>query len=106
MVSAKETALNRIDPRYEELRRVMWMAYDQATTGKGDIRHADILKWQNQMSLRITRMVGIGFPLGQALKKIEESLRLKKDDQIQELLGAVNYLLKAICYLDNWGVEG
>jgi len=50
--------------------------------------------------IQISETVGIGFPIGQALKKTGESMRLPKDRAINELRGAINYLCGAIYYLE------
>lgn len=98
-MNCKETALNRIDPRYESLRRIMWECYDHATIGKGEIRHGDGKPFEDQISGAITRLVGIGYPLGQAVKKYNESQRLEVEAAINEIKGAVNYLQLAILNL-------
>jgi len=99
-MSCKEITLNRIDPRYAELRRVMWDAYDHATLGKGEIRHADQKPFEEQISAAITKLVGIGYPLGQSLKKWNEHQRLEKEAAIKEIYGSVIYQLLAILELE------
>lgn len=99
-MSVKEVALHRLDPRYESLRHVMWEAYDHATIGKGEIRHGDDKEFGEQISGVITHLVGVGYPLGQALKKHNESQRLAKEAAINELFGAINYLYLAILELE------
>jgi len=98
-MTRKETAINRIDPRYEGLRRVMWAAYDHATLGKGEIRHGDEKSFEDQISAVITRLVGIGYPLGQSLKKWDEHNRLEVEAAIEELYGAINYISLAVLNL-------
>jgi len=99
-MSCKEIALYRLDPRYAELRRVMWLAYDHAAVGKGEIRHGDDQPFQEQISAVITRLVGIGYPLGQACKKYNESQRLDKEAAIAEIFGAINYLYLTVMELE------
>lgn len=99
-MSCKEIALHRLDPRYAELRRVMWLAYDHAAQGNGEIRHGDDQPFENQISGVITRLVGIGYPLGQSLKKYNEAQRLDKEAAINELYGAINYLHLTIMELE------
>lgn len=82
---------------YGALADVLRDAYDQAATGKGRERHArDREPFEKQQICEITRRVGIGFPLGQAMKKIVESQRLAPGHDVQELLGAINYLAAAV----------
>lgn len=45
--------------------------------------------------------MGLGFPLGQAMKKIQECQRMDPDAAKRELLGAINYLAAAILYLND-----
>jgi len=78
----------------------MWRAYDHAAIGKGEIRHGDDKPFEEQISGVITRLVGIGYPLGQSLKKYNESQRLEKEKAIAELFGAINYLYLAILELE------
>lgn len=45
--------------------------------------------------------MGLGYPLGQAVKKIYESQRLPtKQPAIAELLGAINYIAAAVIVLE------
>ncbi len=79
---------------YEALGEVLQHAVNQAAGGKGKDRHASGEPFEQQKICRIARAVGLGFPLGQAEKKIEESLRLGTRGP-DELLGAINYLAAA-----------
>ena len=99
-MSCKEIALHRLDPRYEALRHVMWRAYDHAAVGKGEIRHGDDKKFEDQISGVITRLVGIGYPLGLSLKKYNEAQRLEKEAAINEIYGAINYLYLTVLELE------
>ena len=76
---------------YETLGAVLQLAIDQAAKGKGADRHASGEPFDQQKICRISRAVGVGFALGQAEKKIEESQRLPPDAGLRELLGAINY---------------
>jgi len=81
---------------YASLWRVLSEAADQAAGGKGKERHAkDAEPFEDQKICEITRRVGIGYPLGQAIKKAVESTRLG-DRGPDELLGAINYLAAAV----------
>ena len=85
---------------YEKLETVFREALKQAASGKGKERHAiEGQPFENQVSCFIAREVGLGYPLGQAAKKILESKRLSKDKAIAELLGVINYLGMAIILL-------
>ncbi len=76
---------------YESLGAVLQLAIDQAAKGKGVERHASGEPFSQQKICRISRSVGVGFALGQAEKKIEESVRLDAEAGLRELLGAINY---------------
>lgn len=80
----------------DPLKFVLSLAYHQAMKGKGKERHADDQPFLCQAWHSITRAVGVGFPTGQALKKMQESQRLPKEAAIKELLGAIVYLCMAI----------
>ena len=68
----------------------------QAADGKGHERHVTntAVPFEPQKSCAITRGVGLGYPIGQAIKKSEESLILG-DRGPAELLGAMVYLAMA-----------
>lgn len=89
-------------PGYELLADVLMKAYLQASDGKGRDRHAgdDLKPFSEQPIMTIQQMVGPGFTLGQAIKKIEESQRMNLDAACAELLGAVIYIAAAIGYLE------
>jgi len=84
---------------YHSLRKVLDMAFMQASSGKGYERHAKNEPFEKQIMMQITNSVGVGFPLGQALKKIDESMRLERDAAVRELLGAIVYTAGGILYL-------
>jgi len=95
-----ETIDLSLDPRYRELTNVMGRAYDQATQGKGAERHAQGLAFTDQPMQVIQGLVGPGFALGQAIKKVQEASRMPTDRAVHELLGAINYIAGAIVYLE------
>lgn len=78
----------------DPLKYVLSLAYTHAMgrKGKGMQRHGSDLPFRDQISCVITRLVGPGYPLGQALKKQDEAQRLERDAAVLELLGAINYL--------------
>ena len=92
------------DPNYNSLSEVLGQAYDHASRGKGHIRHGSEEPFESQVSCEITRRLSkspVGYPLGQAVKKIYETTVLDKNAQIHELLGAINFLAIAIICLRN-----
>lgn len=86
---------------YEPLRRVLDLALQQASGGKGAERHAMGKPFDRQPMLEISRM--IGGPQGcmyQAMKKTQEASRMPTDAAKRELLGAINYLAGAYLLLE------
>lgn len=81
---------------YATLRDILNEAYDQAATGKGKERHANDRPWSAQPIAEIGRMVGVGFNLGQAMKKLQEASRMEGEVAVRELLGAIVYAASAI----------
>jgi hypothetical protein len=80
---------------YQSLATIMMMAMDQAAKGKGHDRHATEEPFDRQPSMMIGRWLGLGYPLGQAVKKIVESKRLGDHEALAELLGAIVYTAMA-----------
>ncbi len=93
------TENNNAPEGYEKLVEWLNKAVEQAAYGKGKERHATGEPFHEQPICAITRRLGLGYPLGQAEKKIEESRRLDEGAAIFELLGAINYLAAAIIIL-------
>ena len=89
----------------DPLRYVLNAAYAQAITGKGKERHGDEKPFVEQISMSITKAIGLAYPLGQAWKKADEAQRMPKDAAIRELLGAINYMAIAIITLIDGGKE-
>lgn len=85
---------------YDPLGRVLLLAYEQAASGKGKERHANSKPFNRQPIMEIARMVGIGYQLGQAMKKAQEASRLPNERARAELLGAINYLAAAYLLLE------
>jgi len=70
------------------------------------LRHGDEKPFREQIGSVITKIVGLGFPLGQVLKKHDEHKRLTiRTMAVNELLGAINYLAIAIINLIDEGKE-
>ena len=88
---------------YATLREALDAAYDQSANGKGKERHANDRAFTDQPILRITELVGHGFPLGQAIKKAQEASGMVKRGEVEaaraELLGAIVYLAAAWVHL-------
>ncbi len=79
-------------PEYSCLAQVFDAALVQAQAGKGLERHASGEDFSAQVICEVGRRVGMGYPLGQAVKKAFESQRLSPEAAVKELLGAINYL--------------
>lgn len=91
------------DPRYADLRAILDAAFDHAAVGKGKERHARDLPFGRQPMLETTRLVGPGFPLGQAIKKAGEAAGMIERGELAaaeaECLGAINYLAGCVAWL-------
>ena len=85
---------------YFMLRNTLDKAYKQAAEGKGKDRHATDVPFEEQKSCQIARQVGLGYPLGQAVKKAIESQRLPRDAAMKEILGAIIYLSMAYIIIE------
>ena len=84
---------------YVSLDGVLKEAREQSSSGKGKARHADEGEaFEDQPIIWIERYFS-SYQLGQAVKKIHESQRLKTDQAVQELLGAINYIAARIIFL-------
>ena len=82
---------------YDSLQRVLTDALLQASEGKGRDRHAQEGEpFDRQPILEVTRRLGLGYPLGQAVKKIYESQRLVPEAAVRELLGSIVYCAAAV----------
>lgn len=95
VVQAKERS-----DHYAPLRRVLDLALQQASAGKGAERHGGGKPFDKQPMLEIGRMVGWQFCLGQAMKKTQEASRMEREAAQRELLGAINYLAGAYLLLE------
>lgn len=88
-----------LDDNYLELEEILLQALEQASGGKGAERHGQDKPFEEQPMMKIQEMVGQGFALGQAIKKIQESSRFKEPERRKaELLGAINYIAGAILF--------
>lgn len=88
---------------YFELAQVFEAAFNQASAGKGNERHAygENERYCDQLICEMDRRLhGVGDgPRYQAVKKIYESARMDPDRAIKELLGAINYTAAAVIIL-------
>lgn len=100
----EDRIFTEIRPGYEVLHRTFIDALNQAMWGKGFERHSmgGLQGFEDQPAMEVTRRVGLGFPLGQAMKKIIESQRkgLTPIKARAEMYGALVYLATAIMYLE------
>lgn len=90
---------------YERLDDVLARAYQQASAGKGKERHAVDAPFHEQPMQKLCELYGVGFALGQAAKKAQESMRLPHERAVAELLGAINYLAGAVICLERQEAE-
>lgn len=87
-------------PGYETLAAVLRLAYEQSAKGKGRERHnKNSLPFNQQPILALARMVGLGYPVGQAMKKSQEAVTMAERGNAAgasaEFLGAIVYLAAA-----------
>lgn len=85
---------------YACLQEILSRAYEQAASGKGSQRHAQGQPFFEQPMQKLIDLYGVGFALGQAGKKMQESQRLDKDAGVRELLGAIVYIAGAIISME------
>lgn len=89
---------------YDELYQILIKAFEQSSQGKGKERHSNNLPWVDQPILTISRSVGPGFPTGQAIKKLIESIgmlsRKEREAAKAEILGAIVYSAAAYRLLE------
>jgi len=86
---------------YQPLMRVLEQALDRAQLGKGRQRHADGAPFDQQLICWIPRRLGVGFNLGQVIKKVLEVKRVDSlEAKVAELLDCIVYLAAAIIVLE------
>jgi hypothetical protein len=102
-IGQPEAADSDVQPNYRTLHAILMDAYDHAATGKGKERHARDLPFDDQPIMQTTRLVGPGFPLGQAIKKAGEAAGMIERGELNaaeaECLGAINYLAGAVAWI-------
>lgn len=85
--------------RFSSLNDVLIASRYRAEHGKGKVRHVvGDEEFKDQIICDLERQQ-FGFARGQAAKKLQESLRLKPKEAIEELLGAIVYIAAAIIVL-------
>lgn len=86
------------EERYVALREILEDAFRFAAYGKGEERHGHGgISWTDQRHFKITKTTGQGFPVGQAIKKLEEGYNMPEWDRTRaEYLGAMTYIASAI----------
>lgn len=92
-----------MDPdKYSELARVLKMALEQASIGKGHTRHSRGERFEEQLICYLgDQLRSVDFQVGQIVKKALESTRLTPDAGIRELLGVINYAAAAVLLLES-----
>lgn len=99
-----------VAPGYGPLAEILQEALDQSQRGKGKERHANGREFERQPIMEIGRMVGLGYPTGQASKKIQEAVgmfnRDEADRAVNELLGAIIYSAAAILLIRETSMKG
>ena len=101
--AAVRDLLQRLEPDgYDELRRVLRAAVEQASAGKGKARHAgEGEAFEDQQIVQDgVWMKNTGFQVGQARKKLMESTRLPPDRAKAEILGAIVYAAAAFLVIE------
>ena len=86
---------------YEVLERVLFLAYKQASEGKGKDRHAGVgVPFSEQPIITELDLCGIGASVYQIRKKAQEVMRLPKELAMIELLDIIVYACAAYLYLE------
>jgi hypothetical protein len=105
-IRPRATACTTVVPTgYARLFETFVAAFEQAARGKGLVRHGAGRPFEAQAMFTIPTLLGDtagGFRLGQAVKKIQESTRLRDDPTraVAELRGAMVYLAAEIMALE------
>lgn len=87
---------------YSALFSVLVEAMHRASHGKGKARHAKGQDFADQSLFRITDAVGLGFPFGQAIKKLTENHPTPESAR-ENYLDAIVYIAAAIMAIDRKG---
>lgn len=98
--SMEEAGAAQFGANYASLVRVLVRAAEQAAGGKGRVRHANDLPFEEQRMQTLIDLHGYGFAAGQASKKVAEGLALPPEQCKAEILGAINYLAGIIVHMN------
>jgi hypothetical protein len=86
---------------YQSLEEILYRAYQQAATGKGAERHGRGEAFDGQPTQVISDLLdsdaGLAF---QAIKKVNEGMRLEHGAKIKEMLGAINYIASIVIRME------
>ncbi len=105
-----------VNPKYQKLVEVLELAYLRACEGKGHQHHSHGESFDEQWIVRGTKVFGIGGPLFQSGKKLEQVMKMEKEGYpvealINELLDVINYSAATVIHLSagkdlRWVKEG
>lgn len=102
-VLAELLQIDAASPDFWPLVEITLDTLRQVTAGKGRDRHARGRDYVDQPINVIPTLLGelgLGFLIGQAMRKAEESVTMSHDRKVAELRGAAVYLLTAILWLE------
>jgi len=85
---------------YASLFDVLARALEQASKGKGKDRHANNDAFEDQIMCYMAQQLGIAAPVFQVCKKSIEACRLPYPQNVNELLGAINYAAGAVIEIE------
>ncbi len=96
--------LDNVNPNYKSLVEILELAYKRACEGKGQQHHSHGEAFDEQWIVRGTKVFGIGGPLFQAGKKLEQVMKMDKEGfpyeaLINELLDVINYSAATVIYI-------
>lgn len=95
------------DRLYGSLRRILNMAYDQASIGKGKERHANDLPFEKQTMMEANQVTNGGFGWGQIFKKIKEIPNIKDPDMKKaEMLSIIVYAAGWVLWYEGFVKKG
>lgn len=85
---------------YVSLFDVLARALEQASKGKGKDRHANGDAFEDQIMCYMAHQLGVAAPVFQVCKKSIEACRLPYPQNVNELLGAINYAAGAVIEIE------
>jgi len=90
---------------YKELKKVLELAYERCSSGKGEERHGDPKPFEQQDMITEQKIFGIGPVLAQIRKKAKEAYRLPDEEASLELLDIIVYAAGGYIYLERKRIE-